>query len=40
VDKQKGEVVIEFLEATVPIPVSTSIDSIKVIRREEEDNNA
>ena len=38
VDKTKGEVVIELLEATVPIPISTSIDTVKVIRREEKED--
>jgi transcriptional antiterminator NusG len=35
VDKQKGEVVVSLLGASVPIPVAVKIDSIKVIRREE-----
>jgi len=34
VDKEKEEVVIELLEAAVPIPITLSIDSVKVIRRE------
>jgi len=37
VDKQKGEVVVELLEAAVPIPITVKIDSVKVIRREEEE---
>ncbi|MCD6590301.1 transcription elongation factor Spt5 [Candidatus Woesearchaeota archaeon] len=35
VDKAKGEVVVQLLESAVPIPITVSIDSIKVIRREE-----
>jgi len=34
IDKTKEEVVIELLEAAVPIPITIKIDSIKVIRRE------
>lgn len=36
VDKAKEEVVVELLEAAVPIPITLKLDSIKVIRREEE----
>ena len=35
IDKQKEEVVIELLEAAVPIPITVKLDSVKVIRREE-----
>lgn len=35
IDKQKGEVVVSLLGASVPIPVTVKIDNIKVIRREE-----
>lgn len=35
VDKQKGEVVVSLLGASVPIPVTVKIDNIKVIRRED-----
>ena len=35
IDKQKGEVVVSLLGATVPIPVTVKIDNVKVIRREE-----
>ena len=35
VDKAKSEVVVELLEAAVPIPITLDIDSVKVIRREE-----
>lgn len=34
-DKQKGEVVVTLLGASVPIPVTVKIDNVKVIRREE-----
>ncbi|MBM3232695.1 transcription elongation factor Spt5 [Candidatus Pacearchaeota archaeon] len=37
VDKQKGEVVVSLLGASVPIPVTVKIDNIKVIRREEKE---
>lgn len=36
VDKAKEEVVVELLEAAVPIPITLKLDAIKVIRREEE----
>lgn len=36
IDKSKGEVVVSLLGASVPIPVTVKIDSIKVIRREED----
>ncbi len=36
VDKAKGDVVVQLLEAAVPIPLTVKIDNIKVIRREEE----
>ncbi|MBW3012144.1 transcription elongation factor Spt5 [Candidatus Woesearchaeota archaeon] len=35
VDKEKEEVVVELLEAAVPIPITLKIDALKVIRREE-----
>jgi len=35
IDKQKGEVVVSLLAAVVPMPVTIKIDNIKVIRREE-----
>ena len=34
IDKSKEEVVVELLEAAVPIPITVKIDAIKVIRRE------
>ncbi len=36
VDKTKEEVVVELLEAAVPIPITLKIDNVKVIRRDEE----
>jgi len=36
VDKAKEEVVVELLEAAVPIPITLKMDAVKVIRREEE----
>ena len=35
VDKTKEEVVVELLEAAVPIPITLKLDDVKVIRREE-----
>lgn len=37
VDKIKEEVVVELLEAAVPIPITLKIDNVKVIRREKEE---
>ncbi|MFH1400379.1 MAG: transcription elongation factor Spt5 [Nanoarchaeota archaeon] len=37
VDKQKDEVVVELLEAAVPIPLTLKMDSVKVIRREDQE---
>lgn len=34
IDKSKEEVVVELLEAAVPIPITLKMDNIKVIRRE------
>jgi len=36
VDKTKEEVVVELLEAAVPIPITVKMDAVKVIRRETE----
>lgn len=36
IDEQKEEVVVELLEAAVPIPITLKLDSVKVIRRESE----
>lgn len=35
IDKAKEEVVVELLDAAVPIPITLKMDAIKVIRREE-----
>ena len=37
IDKQKEEIVVELLEAAVPIPITVKMDSVKVIRREGEE---
>jgi transcription termination/antitermination protein NusG len=37
IDKVKGDVVVELLEAAVPIPITIKIDDIKVVRREKEE---
>jgi len=37
IDEQKEEVVVELLEAAIPIPITVKLDSVKVIRRESED---
>ena len=34
VDKLKEEVVVELLQAAVPIPITVKLDAVKVIRRE------
>ena len=39
IDKQKGEVVVSLLGAVVPLPVTVKIDNVKVIRREEDEEN-
>jgi len=39
VDKQKGEVVVILLGAVVPLPVTVKIDNVKVIRRDEGEDN-
>jgi transcriptional antiterminator NusG len=36
VDKAKEEVVVELLEAAVPIPLTMKLDTVKVIRRDDE----
>ena len=38
VDKGKEEVIVELLEAAVPIPITLKFDSIKVIRRDSDDD--
>ncbi len=35
IEKAKEEVVVELLEAAVPIPITLKMDAVKVIRREE-----
>jgi len=37
IDKQKEDVVVELLEAAVPIPITLKMDAVKVIRRDKED---
>ncbi len=36
INKQKEEIVVELLEAAVPIPITVKMDAVKVIRRESE----
>ncbi|RLE38364.1 transcription elongation factor Spt5 [Candidatus Woesearchaeota archaeon] len=36
IDKTKEEVVVELLEAAVPIPITLKMDAVRVIRREGE----
>ncbi len=40
VDQTKEEVVVELLEAAIPIPITVKLDSVKVIRRDEGTTNA
>ena len=40
IDKTKEEVVVELLEAAVPIPITVKMDAVKVIRRDTEDEDA
>lgn len=37
IDKAKEEIVVELLEAAVPIPITVKMDSVKVIRRDKDD---
>ncbi len=37
VDKAKEEVVVELLEAAVPIPITLKMDAVKVVRRDSEE---
>ena len=37
IDKQKEEVVVELLEAAVPIPITVKMDAVKVIRRDRQE---
>ena len=36
VDKVKEEIIVELLEAAVPIPITLKMDAVKVIRRDED----
>lgn len=38
-DKTKSEIVVELLEAAVPIPITINLDSVKVVEKEENGNN-
>jgi transcriptional antiterminator NusG len=38
IDKQKEEVVVSLFGAVVPLPVTVKIDNVKVIRREDAEN--
>ena len=40
VDKTKEEVVVELLEAAVPIPLTVKMDAVKVVRRDTEDESS
>lgn len=35
INKPKEEIVVELLEAAVPIPITVKMDAVKVVRREE-----
>ena len=37
IDKGKEEVVVELLEAAVPIPITVKMDAVRVIRRDTEE---
>lgn len=37
IDKTKEEVVVELLQAAVPIPITVKLDAVKVIRRDSEE---
>ena len=37
-NKQKEDIVVELLEAAVPIPITVKMDAVKVIRREDSDD--
>ena len=39
IDRAKEDVVIELLEAAVPIPITVKMDTVKVVRREGEEEN-
>ena len=37
-NKTKEEIVVELLEAAVPIPITVKMDAVKVIRRDDDDD--
>ena len=37
INKPKEEIVVELLEAAVPIPITVKMDAVKVIRRDDEE---
>ena len=37
INQQKEEIVVELLEAAIPIPITVSMDAVKVIRRESDE---
>ena len=38
INKQKEEIVVELLESAVPIPITVKMDAVKVIRREDDED--
>ena len=38
INKQKEEIVVELLDAAVPIPITVKMDAVKVVRREGSDD--
>jgi transcriptional antiterminator NusG len=40
IDKAKEEVVVELLEAAIPIPLTIKIDNVRIIRREKSEEEA
>ena len=38
IDEQKEEIILELLESAVPIPITVKLDSVKVVRRDTEEN--
>jgi len=38
IDRTKEEVVVELLESAVPIPITLKLDTVKVIRRDNDDD--
>ena len=40
IDEGKEEVVVELLEAAIPIPMTLKLDAVKVIRRETGDESS